>query len=123
DLKPARSVGLHCPAAPQHAPRARVVSVEAWIGRLHVVQHVREVEVHRAAEALVDPDLLGDAQVQVPERQAAEPTAAPNLSIQTEDGVAQRIAKYPAALRAGCVGIAEHVLSGPSGSTCSAERT
>src|SRR5207253_9420350 len=46
DLEPARSVSLDGTAAAQHAPRSCIGRIEARIGRLHVVQHVREVEVH-----------------------------------------------------------------------------
>ena len=83
------------PAAPQDTPGTCVEGIEARIGWLHVIQHVAKVKVERAAETLVDLNLLGNAQVQVPEWQAPEDTAAPNLPIQTKNRVADWITEDP----------------------------
>ena len=51
NLEAAGSVRLNTATATQHSPSCCVVSVEARISRLHVVQHVREVRIHRPADS------------------------------------------------------------------------
>src|SRR5207247_9311124 len=101
----------NCPAAAQHAPGCRVGGVEARIRRLHVVQDVREIKVQRAAKLLGHFDFLGNAQIQLPERQATEVASGPDLSIQTEDRLAHGITEYPnSADWAGYVSVGESLL-------------
>lgn len=117
DLQPARSISLNEPVSTrtQNAPMRSVGHVEARIGRLHVVQHVREVKVHRATEALGHPDFLGDAQVKVPQWHPAEYAATPDLSIQPQNRVAGRISEDAAVDRATRVWVGEHVYAGSGG--------
>src|SRR5580704_4193722 len=115
------SIALNGSAAAEHTPIGCVVSVEARIVGLHVIQHVRKIKVQGAAESLGECDSLADAEIQVPQRQTSDREAA-NLSIQAKNGVADRIAEYAAALWAACIGVGQYVLTGPVGATGSAER-
>src|SRR4029077_10053719 len=116
ELHAASIIGLNVSATAQDAPGACVVTVEARIGGLHVVEHVGEIKVRGSAEPFRDPDSLAEAQIEVPERQATD-RKAPNLSVQAENRVTNWIAEDPAKSWAGGGGVAQHVLAGSGGTT------
>src|SRR5437762_1671506 len=123
ELQPPRIVCLNVSAAADHTPMVRVIPEEARVSRLHVVEDVAEVEVHRAAKPLGHLDFLGDAQVQVPKRHAAEIAATPDLSIQPQNWLADRIAECPKATdwTAG-IGVAQRVYTGSFSAAVAAKR-
>src|SRR5690242_20913825 len=90
-----------------------VISEEARVSRLHVVEDVAEVEVHRTAKPLGHLDFLGDAQIQVPQRHAAEIAATADLSIQPQNWLANGIAEDAPVNRAARVGVAQRVYPRP----------
>src|SRR6516225_7064162 len=77
------------------------VQTQGRIARLEVIEHVRDLDAERRADAFLHHEILGDLRVDVPGREAAEVPVAAARGVVAEDQAAE--------LAVDGVGIGEHV--------------